>query len=64
MAHRMGLIPLKADPRLFQWKAKEAPDEGTEQDTLEFSLNIRCRYRPIRAVPQIFLNELPGPLKK
>lgn len=46
LAHRMGLIPLKADPRLFQWKAKEAPDEGTEQDTLEFSLNIRCSRRP------------------
>lgn len=41
----MGLIPLKADPRLFHWKAKDAPDEGTEHDTLEFTLNVRCRYR-------------------
>jgi hypothetical protein len=39
----MGLIPLKADPRLFQWKPKDAPDEGTEHDTLEFTLNIKCR---------------------
>lgn len=45
LAHRMGLIPLKADPRLFQWKAKDAPDEGTEQDTLEFTLNIKCSRR-------------------
>jgi DNA-directed RNA polymerase I and III subunit RPAC1 len=40
----MGLIPLKADPRLFQWKPAGTPDEGTEQDTLEFNLNIKCRY--------------------
>lgn len=46
LAHRMGLIPLKADPRLFEWKAAGTPDEGTEQDTLEFTLNVRCSRRP------------------
>ncbi|KAJ3647617.1 hypothetical protein Zmor_019484 [Zophobas morio] len=41
LAHRLGLIPLKADPRLFEMKADPAA-EGTEQDTLEFTLKIKC----------------------
>jgi len=43
LAHRMGLIPLKADPRLFKWKPEDAEDEGTEEDTLEFKLHVKCR---------------------
>jgi len=56
LAHRLGLIPLNADPRLFEWKAEKEPevkgkgkakegegDEGTEKDTLEFRLQVRCR---------------------
>jgi len=43
LAHRLGLIPLKADPRLFQWKDEETGDEGTKDDTLEFSLQIKCK---------------------
>lgn len=41
LAHRLGLIPLKADPRLFEFKANEN-DPGTDQDTLEFDLNTKC----------------------
>ncbi|XP_034249654.1 DNA-directed RNA polymerases I and III subunit RPAC1 [Thrips palmi] len=43
LAHRLGLIPLKADPRLFEYKA-EADAEPTEQDTLEFELKIKCTW--------------------
>lgn len=43
LAHRLGLIPLKADPRLFEYKA-EATAEPTEQDTLEFELKIKCTW--------------------
>ena len=42
LSHRLGLIPLKADPRLFSWKEKTSDDEGTENDTLEFELKIKC----------------------
>ncbi|EFA07284.1 DNA-directed RNA polymerases I and III subunit RPAC1 [Tribolium castaneum] len=41
LAHRLGLIPLKADPRLFEMKT-DPTAEGTEQDTLEFALKIKC----------------------
>jgi len=48
LAHRLGLIPLKADPRLFKWKEPDAKDEGTEEDTLEFFLSTKCKRNPLR----------------
>lgn len=45
LAHRLGLIPLKADPRLFEYKSEDASDEGTDQDTLEYKLKIKCTRR-------------------
>ena len=42
LAHRLGLIPLKADPRLFTWKGVDSDDLGTEHDTLEFELKVKC----------------------
>ena len=62
LSHRLGLIPLKADPRLFQMK--EIPDdpvedssrkseeelveeaEGTEKDTIIYEVKIRCKRNP------------------
>lgn len=41
LAHRIGLIPLRADPRLFEYKSEDTED-GTEQDTLEFELKAKC----------------------
>ncbi|XP_071455296.1 DNA-directed RNA polymerases I and III subunit RPAC1 isoform X2 [Hetaerina americana] len=41
LAHRLGLIPLKADPRRFEYR-QEGDENGTEQDTLEFELKANC----------------------
>ncbi|KAJ9592511.1 hypothetical protein L9F63_015828 [Diploptera punctata] len=45
LAHRLGLLPLKADPRLFEYRQPD-DKEGTEQDTLEFELKIKCTTDP------------------
>ncbi|XP_063235462.1 DNA-directed RNA polymerases I and III subunit RPAC1 isoform X2 [Bacillus rossius redtenbacheri] len=45
LAHRLGLIPLKADARRFEYRQKDDED-GTEQDTLEFELKIKCTKNP------------------
>ncbi|XP_055859173.1 DNA-directed RNA polymerases I and III subunit RPAC1 [Episyrphus balteatus] len=45
LAHRLGLIPLRADPRLFEYKSEESEEFGTENDTLEFELKIKCTRR-------------------
>ncbi|XP_067012451.1 DNA-directed RNA polymerases I and III subunit RPAC1 [Anabrus simplex] len=45
LAHRLGLIPLKADARLFEYR-REDDEEGTEQDTLEFELKLKCSWNP------------------
>lgn len=44
LAHRLGLIPLKADPRLFEYKSEDC-DAETEHDTLEFELKVKCTRR-------------------
>jgi len=49
LSHRMGLIPIKADPKLFEYRQEGDESVGTEQDTLEFELKIRCSWNPNRA---------------
>jgi len=56
LAHRLGLIPYKADHRLFEMHKKEAgegkPRDGNEdpmnvdQDTLVFKLQVKCKKNP------------------
>nr|XP_039265607.1 DNA-directed RNA polymerases I and III subunit RPAC1-like [Styela clava] len=41
LAHRLGLIPLKVDPRLFEYRA-EGDDCETPETTLEFELKVKC----------------------
>ncbi|XP_017776328.1 PREDICTED: DNA-directed RNA polymerases I and III subunit RPAC1 [Nicrophorus vespilloides] len=41
LAHRLGLVPLKADPGLFEFKESET-SEATAQDTLQFELKMKC----------------------
>lgn len=46
LAHRLGLIPLKADPRLFEYKTEE-DSEPNDQDTLKFELKVKCVRNPM-----------------
>ncbi|CAH1169864.1 unnamed protein product [Phaedon cochleariae] len=41
LAHRLGLIPLRADPRLFEFKTS-SNEANTEHNSLEFELKIKC----------------------
>ena len=41
-AHRLGLVPIRADPRLFEYKSEsEAP---SERNTIVFKMHVKC-YR-------------------
>ncbi|XP_078051267.1 RNA polymerase I and III subunit C [Augochlora pura] len=46
LAHRLGLIPLRADPRLFEYPSSTAKDEDevSDQDTLRYELKIACTW--------------------
>ncbi|KAM4592064.1 DNA-directed RNA polymerases I and III subunit RPAC1 [Odontesthes bonariensis] len=48
LAHRLGLIPIKADPRLFEYKnpAEESAEEASEIDTIQLQLKIKCSRNP------------------
>ncbi len=46
LAHRLGLIPIKADPTRFNWPSKETKkaDHDTplnEKEVLKFKLHVR-----------------------
>jgi len=59
LAHRLGLIPYKADHRLFEMhkkpveKAKDADEDPmkADQDTLVFKLQIKCKKIPKYKTP-------------
>ncbi|KAJ3214618.1 DNA-directed RNA polymerases I and III subunit RPAC1 [Dinochytrium kinnereticum] len=40
LSHRLGLVPILADPRLFQFK--ENGDGPTDLNTIVFKLNVKC----------------------
>ncbi|XP_033635458.1 DNA-directed RNA polymerases I and III subunit RPAC1-like [Asterias rubens] len=45
LAHRLGLIPIKADPRMFEYR-QEGDEDGTGEDTIEFTLKVKCTRNP------------------
>ncbi|KAI8806429.1 DNA-directed RNA polymerase [Cladochytrium replicatum] len=44
LAHRMGLIPIKADPRAFNFRAPE--EDRTDLNTIVFGLKVKCTNNP------------------
>ncbi|CAM5134598.1 unnamed protein product [Natator depressus] len=57
LAHRLGLVPIRADPRLFEYK-NQGDEEGTEIDTLQFQLKIKCSRNPCAVKESSDPNEL------
>ncbi|KAJ0004634.1 hypothetical protein NQD34_010848 [Periophthalmus magnuspinnatus] len=45
LAHRLGLIPIRADPRLFEYR-NSAAEEGSEIDTIQLQLKVKCSRNP------------------
>lgn len=46
LAHRLGLIPIKADPRLFEFVKETKEQEMGEGNTLVFTLQVKCTKNP------------------
>ena len=52
LAHRLGLIPLAVDPRLFEMK--EANKHYDEKNSLRFKLDVKCtKKNPDEKVPMM-----------
>ncbi|KDP39298.1 hypothetical protein JCGZ_01055 [Jatropha curcas] len=59
LAHRLGLIPINADPRLFEYLS--ASDTPNEKNTIVFKLHAQCkRGEPRRTVYSEELKWLPN----
>ncbi|XP_020777063.1 DNA-directed RNA polymerases I and III subunit RPAC1 [Boleophthalmus pectinirostris] len=49
LAHRLGLIPIRADPRLFEYRNSgedTGAEEGSEIDTIQLQLKVKCSRNP------------------
>ncbi|KYN14083.1 PREDICTED: DNA-directed RNA polymerases I and III subunit RPAC1 isoform X2 [Trachymyrmex cornetzi] len=48
LAHRLGLVPLRADPRLFEYPPndKKTDDTVSDNDTLRYELKVTCSMNP------------------
>lgn len=48
MLSRLGLIPLRADPRLFEYPSSNTrkDDEVSDLDTLRYELKVTCTKNP------------------
>ena len=61
LAHRVGLIPIQADPRMFQYHEKKEGDGSSsdggynENDSIKFKLHVQCHKRDPNA-PTILNN--------
>ncbi|KAG0243463.1 DNA-directed RNA polymerase [Mortierella sp. GBAus27b] len=44
LAHRLGLIPILADPTKFDFKEKD--ETSTDLNTIVFRLNVKCKRNP------------------
>ncbi|KAI3970409.1 hypothetical protein MKX01_024056 [Papaver californicum] len=59
LAHRLGLIPIKADPRLFEYMSEN--DTPNENNTIVFKLHAKCkRGEPRLTVKSDALKWLPN----
>ncbi|AEE33738.1 DNA-directed RNA polymerase family protein [Arabidopsis thaliana] len=59
LAHRMGLIPIAADPRLFEYLSEH--DQANEKNTIVFKLHVKCpKNRPRLKVLTSDLKWLPN----
>ncbi|KAK4290924.1 hypothetical protein Pmani_034083 [Petrolisthes manimaculis] len=45
LAHRLGLVPLKVDPRFFEFRNKDEKEWGA-QDSVKYELKVRCSKNP------------------
>ncbi|KAF7815994.1 DNA-directed RNA polymerases I and III subunit RPAC1 [Senna tora] len=60
LSHRLGLIPIGADPRLFEYP-ENAGNEKNEKNTIVFKLHVRCeRQQPRITVKSNELKWLPN----
>eukprot|EP01090_Pellita_catalonica_P022813 TRINITY_DN8_c0_g1_i1.p1 TRINITY_DN8_c0_g1~~TRINITY_DN8_c0_g1_i1.p1 ORF type:complete len:339 (+),score=37.32 TRINITY_DN8_c0_g1_i1:1017-2033(+) len=53
LAHRLGLIPILADPRMFEFKGKD--ENPTDSNSIAFNLHVRCYRDPNN--PKTYINE-------
>ncbi|KAJ2099405.1 DNA-directed RNA polymerase core subunit rpc40, partial [Coemansia sp. S100] len=56
LAHRLGLVPIMADPQDFNWKQPEDPP--TDQNTIVFKMTVECLHNRSAATDETDPNKL------
>ena len=58
---RLGLVPLKADPSLFEYPPTSNDNkeqEVSDQDTLRYEIKVSCKWNPQAPKDSITPNEM------
>ncbi|KAJ2064482.1 DNA-directed RNA polymerase core subunit rpc40 [Coemansia sp. S146] len=56
LAHRLGLVPIMADPQDFNWKLPEDPP--TDQNTIVFKMKVECMKNQSAAADETDPNKM------
>lgn len=56
LAHRMGLVPILVDPRLFEYKESEKPHD--DRNSLRFKLHVKCTKKDPRQPTPLNINNV------
>ncbi|KAG5091412.1 hypothetical protein JHK82_050190 [Glycine max] len=49
LSHRLGLIPIRVDPKLFEY-LENAGDDKNEKNTIVFKLHVHCQVGQPRII--------------
>ena len=58
-AHRLGLVPIRADPRAFEFRDPDGSEAPSERNTIVFKMHVRChREQTMDGTKGALVNEM------
>ena len=56
LAHRMGLVPIMVDPKMFEVRAEDKPAD--ENNSLRFKLHVECTKKDPKMATPLNINDV------
>jgi len=56
LAHRMGLVPIYVDPKMFEFRAEDKPTD--EMNSIRFKLHVECTKKDPKMTTPLNINDV------